>query len=640
MMFRGLRLSKTLARGAGVGVCSCMCAAAAASPPEATRPARERAAEKWTLKSHVEGEAGRLLKPEADADWEARRDEAEALLLRVALSSQPVREDDAWREAARTVVLMRLIAGAHEGDRASVAAAIDRCPDTADHLAALLNGGDDLAAAAQVLLTLYGAFGDRIEKDAALAAAMCAVHDREVVSRVNENTRPAPPVEALFAYFASTGSKFALDTRKGPPELLCFVVDAAPDVSELHWAMQRYGGHPQVGALYLSIAYDRDHFLLGTPKKISVEGFTLQNIQRYGGICADQAYFTAMVGKAIGVPAVQITGAGKSGVWHAWVGYLKGAGRGGAARWDVSDGRHAESKYYSGRCEDPRTGRLVSEAEVGVTEALSTARRDDVTLARAIVEAAALVATAKEDPPRIGQGGGEGGGEGASEMAFVRSRGVGPAEELLREAARECGVIPDLWWSARSLAGTFDERTMARWVDAAAAVGGNRWPEFAFAQTDRLLENVRDDRVAGAAWERLYERFRSRPDLALRAQVRLAERAAAAGMKREALGVYERAITQYASGGAFVLEAIDGLEELLSGEAGATEEARMSALAQVLSEAWRRLERPSAATIAFDQTLWCKVGKRYAGALRDAGRERDADSVLRQIDSMRPPEAQ
>lgn len=600
-----------------------------------------------SLLDFVKRESERVLSTPADADaaaWKRASSEADALLLRVAMCSDPRREAPAWTDAARTALIARLVAAAGDAERADAAKLLTKYPDLATDVAFLINDDDDRAGAIRTILALHAKFAERIADYPALVAAIAAVRDRPLAVRANENTKQAPPVETVFAYFVGNQGKINADLKNGPPEALAFVVDETPDPGEMAWALDRYAGNPQVGLLYGSIQYDDEHFLEGRPKRLTTEGFSLQNIARVGGVCVDQAYFASMVGKAIGVPTVMVYGEAETGTAHCWVGYIRGSrGRG---QWDMSQGRYDEAKFLSGQVRDPRSGKLVSEAVVGVQEKLFSTPSKDVRLARACIEAARLVGSATADPAPItiakrSRSSTPAGGAGdATALAKVRERGPEGAEGLLRTALQLCPAMPELWSAVADAAATMDQREMGFWIDAASKIAGGpgaigrpgSWPEFTFAVTEALLDRTKDDMVAAQAWDRVFSLYQARPDLALRARVELAQRAVKAGQLDAAYRSYEDAIKRFAGQGPYVLDALDGAGKLLKGRGAAG----ASAFLDLAAYAWQRAERPVETTIAFDQSVWARVGKVYADALLGAGKKADADAVLGQIESARP----
>lgn len=617
----------------------------AAQPASASTGADAAPAE--SLLDVVKQESARILSTSADADgaaWRKASADADGLLLRVAMYSDPRREGPAWTEAARTSLVVRLVAACKDDERADAAKLLAKYPDLATSLAFLINDDDNRAEAMRTVLSLHGQFADKIADCPALVAAIAAVRDVPLAVRANENTKQAPPVETVFAYFVSNQGKISADLRNGPAESLAFLVDETPDPSEMAWALDRYAGNPQVGLLYGSIAYDWDHFLDGRPKKLTQAGFSLQNIASVGGVCVDQAYFASMVGKAIGVPTVMVYGEGESGDAHCWVGYIRGSrGRG---QWDMSQGRYDEAKFLSGIVRDPRSGKMVSEAVIGVQEKLFSTPTKDIRLARACIEAARLVAKAPADPPTITiakrsrtSSPAADGAEGTT-LPKAREHGSAGGESLLRTALVLCPAMPELWDAVEDSAAQMDQAAMGYWIDAASKLSGGpgaigrpgSWPEFTFAVTEAMLDKTKDDMDAAKAWDRVFSLYQARPDLALRARVELAQRAVKAGQLDAAYRSYEDAIKRFSGQGPYVIDALDGAEKLLKGRG----QAGANAFLDLAGYAWQRAQRPSETTIAFDQSVWVRVGKVYADALIGAGRKSDADAILGQIESARP----
>src|SRR5205807_3987797 len=115
--------------------------------------------------------------------------------------------------------------------------------------------------------------------------------DKPLERHINENTaKGADPIE-IFDYYVKNESRMYFGIRNVPAELLAYVVDTTASVEEMGWALQKYAGDKEVGKRFFDVKYDYDNFRKGTPKKITTLGFTLPNILKYGGVCADQAYF-------------------------------------------------------------------------------------------------------------------------------------------------------------------------------------------------------------------------------------------------------------------------------------------------------------------------------------------------------------
>jgi hypothetical protein len=227
-------------------------------------------------------------------------------------------------------------------------------------------------------------------------------------------------------------------------------------------------------------------------------------------------------------------------------------------------------------------------------------------------------------------------GESAA-LKPVREPGPGSAEELLRAAHKAGPAIPEVWMGAVALSPAMSAQVMGWWIDAAAKVGGpagrtGAWPEFTFDMTERMLENFADHAASARAWDKVFGMYQSRPDLALRARVELAERAEKAGDPGAALRAYEDALKRYGAAGPYAMRAIVGAQKLLQPRGA---EARR-AFASMLAEVWRKIERPSGSTMLFEQTMWVRVGRIYAEALVQSGDAAKSDEVKRQLESARP----
>jgi protein-tyrosine phosphatase len=86
--------------------------------------------------------------------------------------------------------------------------------------------------------------------------------------------------------------------------------------------------------------------------------YTLQDIEKTGGICVDQAYYSAMIGKGRGIPTLYFSGQGVDG-GHAWFGYLSGNGK-----WNLDCGRYANQNFAKGYALDPQTWHYIDDTEL------------------------------------------------------------------------------------------------------------------------------------------------------------------------------------------------------------------------------------------------------------------------------------
>jgi tetratricopeptide (TPR) repeat protein len=86
--------------------------------------------------------------------------------------------------------------------------------------------------------------------------------------------------------------------------------------------------------------------------------YLLGNIELWGGICTDQAYFATIAGKARGIPTLYFAGQGTDG-GHAWFGYLRGPDR-----WELDAGRYVNQNYTVGQALDPQTWLPITDHEL------------------------------------------------------------------------------------------------------------------------------------------------------------------------------------------------------------------------------------------------------------------------------------
>ena len=112
-----------------------------------------------------------------------------------------------------------------------------------------------------------------------------------------ENRAESADPVILFDYFTVNENRMFFGLRDVSAELLVYVVDSTASINDMLWALDRYAGERNVGARFFDIDYDHDHFRKGEPKKVTIAGWNLPNILRYGGVCADQAESGASMSK-------------------------------------------------------------------------------------------------------------------------------------------------------------------------------------------------------------------------------------------------------------------------------------------------------------------------------------------------------
>lgn len=157
---------------------------------------------------------------------------------------------------------------------------------------------------------------------------------------------------------AARGGRLMTDLKALGADHIKFIVDGLVADSELQWAAANVRApRSNFGRVFSSIRYDHPRLrqgVFGWPH----ETYTLEEIQRRGGICVDQAYFAMLAGKARGLPTLFFVGQGADG-GHAWFGYLRGADR-----WDLDCGRYENQNYATGEALDPQTWQPISDHEL------------------------------------------------------------------------------------------------------------------------------------------------------------------------------------------------------------------------------------------------------------------------------------
>ncbi|MBI2510576.1 MAG: hypothetical protein HYV96_01240 [Opitutae bacterium] len=171
--------------------------------------------------------------------------------------------------------------------------------------------------------------------------------------------RRLPEPVAAFDYWTKLdrANVAAHKLKRLPASELKFVVDTSTPFAELVWARQNVTPPlSELAKAYDMVRYRKDRL---TNNQFTWPGrdYTLQSILRDGGICVDQAYFAAQVGKARGAPTLLFRGAGLDGR-HAWFGFLSPTG------WVMDAGRYAEQKFVAGFVRDPQTWREMSDHEL------------------------------------------------------------------------------------------------------------------------------------------------------------------------------------------------------------------------------------------------------------------------------------
>ena len=580
------------------------------------------AAARERLATWVQAERADILAQLGD-DRDAAAAEARALeVLEVVARHARVSDDDAWREAAAIARLTNQLVELDSATRDEVISLHRAAPGVVRTLAFELRDHDDVPLAYALLRLLIEEHGTKqIARYANLAAALCVVHDAGPVSRrVNENSVVGPDSLALFDYLVSHDRDTLWGLAGTPPGMLVYVVDAAAPVAELQWAMGRHRGDRQIGKRYHQINYDTRHYKQGTPKRLTEEGFSLPNIARFGGICVDQAYYAEHAGKSIGVPTVTVTSRSSTG-GHCWVGFVER--RGSSLRWNFEEGRYDEYEDLRGMLDDPQSGQPITPDELAIRLAFDSAPRAEREHVQALTDAAAFLLDAGSPPAAP---------ESVSGLLRTpRPSGVEGALLLARGALGVNAGAHSAWALAREVfasaeVGASDRR---EWTSAALTIAGRESPYFALDQIRAIIAGTPRAQERAELWAWVAKRLRAWPMIIAEAKLSEAEAWADAGDKHRAWVTYEAILREHVDEGQAAVVASLAMARMLAA-AG-----RSDLIDGALGDAWRRISRPAPRRVSSAMgSNWYRVGSAYATALERAGRDRDAENVRRQLESV------
>jgi hypothetical protein len=160
-----------------------------------------------------------------------------------------------------------------------------------------------------------------------------------------------------FYVQSNRDKKLDLDLTQLSFENLKFLVDSEVKLSELEFAQHNRISYSDFGDAFFAIQYD--HSRIGNGAAVYVWPFAsyhLSDIEAKGGICIDQAYYAATLGKGRGIPTIRFTGYGMDGA-HAWFGYLSNSGK-----WELDCGRYEQQDYPKGFAVDPQTWQPIDDS--------------------------------------------------------------------------------------------------------------------------------------------------------------------------------------------------------------------------------------------------------------------------------------
>lgn len=533
---------------------------------------------------------------------------------------------DAFRDASFTYRLATQLAKLSADERIDTLKFFRENTEVANAMVFLLRADQrDVAGAYKLLARLRTTHAAQLNKFANLTAALCVVRSSKLIDHVNENQVEAADPIAVFDFYVRNEGNMFFGLKNVPGELLEYVVDVTASIDELNWALSHYAGNRNVGERFFDIDYDYDAFRDGTPKLVTVKGFSLQNILKYGGVCADQAYFAVTIGKAIGVPTAMTIGASaESG--HAWVGFLQANGKTGS--WNFNSGRYEAYQGVQGSCRDPQSHKEIPDSYISLLGELITTKTVDRQNCIALTDAAARLRLALKNgaamdiaaPTHCAA---------ASLRATPRKVDTAAVLALTELALRQSAGYPQAWFGVRDMA-VDKQLTLAekqRWSDVLLRLGAEKYPEFTLAILSPMVKTIEEIKEQDAMWRALLPIFKTHFDLS--ASILMSEAAMwEANQQPDKAGMcYMQVVNSYANAGPFVLAALDGAEKLLISTN------RSNKVITLYEQTWKQIHPPQDMAQQFArQSCWYRVGKLYAEKLQAAGDRVKADAVLARVD--------
>ena len=456
-----------------------------------------------------------------------------------------------------------------------------------------------------------------------------------------EQEAPMTMVES-FRWYTAPRTPFRYDLKLMPYELSRFLASTRLSLVERKWAVNTYRKHKDPARTYFDLKYDDDYYQKGVPKKISKLPYTLQNLRKVGGVCIDQGYYAAEICKAMGIPAVIVTGEGSSGIGHAWLARLKISRGGRSARWDTQTGRYQAHQYFSGDVTNPATGRSMHDSELtlaGAAAQLSLARREhaDAAVLLAKMVDKAHVAEAEADLSVLAKLAATYNEAMADKRKHIKVAPVWSTaarkldgklvEDLIAKAIDRNLAERPAWELIIKLrkADRLDAKHLGRFFDTLVTKTAKSHPEYSCRMVMRIVPTIKDTTQRVGVYKRSLGVYGFRPDLQGKLLIALADDYRDRDVKDKALAMYGKAASECINVPEVVLKATKRAEELLAAmdQTGKAIQMYMTLFSKT---------RPEKTASAFQQqTSHYQLGKRLAELLEAAGRAKDAAAVRAKI---------
>jgi hypothetical protein len=549
-----------------------------------------------------------------------RHAELERFANTVAAKAGP-RQFDSMSLCEGALGVCELLLGARASDAGETLQRFADHPEFMVELGLLYSEKDDAKGVLDLANRLMDERGDQIDQYPALAAALCVVHDMQggkVYSRwVNEHTPESSAPLEIFDFFVGNARTMSIRPDTLPAIALVYVVDVTETPQQLQWAHDRFRSSPMIKDRFFEIEYDYQHFQQNKPKRVTSEAgeYNLEKIKRYGGVCADQAYYAMSVAKACGIPSAYVIARGAD-VSHAWVGFVEQRGR--RTEWNFDAGRYSDYQNLRGNLVNPQTRESISDGRAGVLADAMSSRNEEVL---ASLAAARVVQRMSQQRWQLDE---DAELDGRGNIRSMRTDSVEDRLTLLRATLSKCAGVPSAWDRVVSMAdrGDLSEKQMDVWGRAVMQLAGRQHQDFAYDFLVRLISTIEEPQRQHEMWEWAFGQFRARPDLAAGVRFKQGELWASNDNLDFAWRAYNDVVARYINDGPQVVNALSSMDRLLADNKKGDE------MIPILEDAGRRVTRPDDMSTQFAvQSNYYRIHRMLAKAYERAGRRSEAKQV-------------
>ena len=189
------------------------------------------------------------------------------------------------------------------------------------------------------------------EKYQSLTLALALIYDKQGnVENTSDSYYPSLSLEERYRYFveASEENKLATSCANMTTRELIRVVDLKISRDEIDWSHKKiHESRKNWGSTYDDIEYLMER---AVEDENPYNYYILSEILEEGGVCRDQAHYSAQSGKARGIPSTYVHGTGDRGP-HAWVEFMPK---------DNTWASHGSQGIVNGFVYDPQRGENIS----------------------------------------------------------------------------------------------------------------------------------------------------------------------------------------------------------------------------------------------------------------------------------------